>query len=264
MSSAESFSVSQVGEIYNVGQRIKFTASEPNAITKRFQSMTFDVRITKQIAIGPGRHSQVVIVRVVDAVSKVLDEPLVAKFYDPRFCQQVDSAEWPGGRRQLCDVMKTNESKAYRTLEPLQGSEIPNFLGEYTCSHPDTVATGFDYPDAILLELINLHTLADIRPQDLNMTDRVTIKNRAYTILSKIHHLGVYHHDIRPANVFWNRSNDLKLIDYGLATFKDGRTTETIEEWTMLDEGQLMSMLDDYGIEYEGPSPASWFHKSGW
>src|SRR5271155_5407352 len=109
MSSAASLSVSQMGEIYNVGRRIRFTASEPDAITKQLESMTFDVGITKQIAIGPGRHSQVVIVRIIGAVSKSLDVPLVAKFYDPRFCQEVDSSEWPGGRPQLCAVMKTNE-----------------------------------------------------------------------------------------------------------------------------------------------------------
>jgi serine/threonine protein kinase len=264
MSSAASLSVSQMGEIYNVGRRIRFTASKPDAITKQLESMTFDVGIIEQIAIGIGRHSQVVIVRIIGAVSMGLDVPLVAKFYDPRFCQEVDFSEWPGGRLQRCAVMKTNESKAYRTLEPLQGSEIPNYLGEYTCCSPETAATAYDYPDAILLEFIDLPTLADIQPPDLSMTDRVTLKNRAYIVLSKIHHLGVYHHDIRPANVFWDRSNNIKVIDYGLATFKDGRTTETIEEWTLLDEGQLMSLLDDYGIEYEGPSAAPWFDESEW
>jgi serine/threonine protein kinase len=251
-------------EIYNVERQIRFTASEPNAITKQLESMTFDVGITKQVAIGPGRHSQVVMVRIIGAECKGLDVPLVAKFYDPRFCQEVDSCDWPGGRPQFCAATKTNESKAYRTLEPLQGSEIPNFLGEYTCCSPKSATTTFDYPYAILLELIDLPTLADIPPQDLSMTDRVTLKSRAYTVLRKIHDLGVYHHDIRPANVFWNRLSDLKVMDYGLATFKDGRTAKTIEEWTMLDKGQLMSLLHDYGIEYEGPSAAPWFDKSGW
>ena len=63
--------------------------------------------------------------------------------------------------------------------------------------------------------------------------------------------------------MFWDRLNNVKVIDYGLATFKDGRTTETIEEWTLLDEGQLMSLLHNYGIEYEEP-PAPWFDKSEW
>ena len=75
--------------------------------------------------------------------------------------------------------MKTNESEAYRTLEPLQGSEIPNFLGEYTCCSPETAATAFNYPDAILLEFIDLPTLADIQPPDLSITEIVMLKTRA-------------------------------------------------------------------------------------
>src|SRR5579862_7396745 len=88
MSSAESIPASQLGEIYSVGRRITFTASKPNAITKQLESMTFDVEITKQVAIDTGPHSQV-IVRIVGA-KLGLDGPLVAKFYDRRFCQEVD------------------------------------------------------------------------------------------------------------------------------------------------------------------------------
>src|SRR5579862_4285568 len=95
MSSAESIPASQMGEIYSVGRRITFTASKPNAITEQLESMTFDVEITKQVVIGTWPHSQVVIVRIVGA-KLGLDGPLVAKFYDHRFCQEVDSAEWPG------------------------------------------------------------------------------------------------------------------------------------------------------------------------
>lgn len=252
-----------MGEIYSVGHRITFTALQPYALTNQLESMVFDVEITKQIAIGTGLHSQVVFVRIIGE-RKGLDLPLVAKFYDHRFFQEVDPAEWPGGRLQRCLTMRSNELKAYQTLQPLQGSEIPKFLGEYTCRNPQTTDTAFSFPDAILLEFVDLQTLADIRPQDLSMTDRITLKDRAFAVLNKIHDLGVYHRDIRPANVFWNRSNDLKIIDYGLATFKDGKTTETIDEWTKLDKGQLMSMLVDYGIEYEGPRAASWFDKTGW
>ena len=143
----------------------------------------------------------------------------------------------------LLRITRSNELKAYRTLQLLQGSEIPNFLGEYTCRNPQTTDTAFSFPDAILLEFVDLQTLADIRPQDLSMTDRITLKDRAFAVLNKIHDLGVYHRDIRPANVFWNRSKDLKIIDYGLATFKDGKTTDIIEEWTKLDKGHFISML---------------------
>jgi serine/threonine protein kinase len=264
MSSAESFSVSQVEEVYTVDQRIRFKASKPNAITNELESMTFDIKITQQLAVGQGIRSQVLVVRIVNQVNNTLDVPLVAKFYDARFCPEVDFTEWPGGRLQLCAAMKTNESKAYQKLEPLQGSEIPKFLGEYTCCHPDNAVMRIGYPDAILLEFVDLHSLADIRSQDLSTNDRDTLKNRAFTVLSKIHSLGVYHRDLRPENMFWNRLNDLKLIDFDQATFNDGRTTEAIEQWITSDKGQLMSMLHDYNIEYEGPPPPEWFVKSVW
>ena len=104
--------VSQVVEVYAIGQRIRFNAPESSAITEQLKSMTFEVEITKQLAVGPDRCSQVLIVRMANVVNKTLDMPLVAKFYDPRFFRQVDSHEWPGGREQLYSAMKMKESKA--------------------------------------------------------------------------------------------------------------------------------------------------------
>ena len=101
-----------------------------------------------------------VVVRIVGA-KKDLDIPLMAKAYDHRFCQEMDSAEYPSERLQ-CRAMKTNEANTDRMLELLQGSKIPNFLGEYTCRSQESATMVFDYPDVILLTLVNIQTLADI------------------------------------------------------------------------------------------------------
>lgn len=250
-------------EAYDVGRRFQLTAAEPNAMTAKLDSMTFDVEITKHLAVAPGRRCQVLVVRIINRVNAGLDPVFVAKCYDPTFCPEVDPVEWPGGRQVFCASLRSIETKAYKTLQPLQGTQIPTFYGEYKYDIPEDVPSQFSCADAVLLEVINHSTLGDIEPQDLAAEEKIALRDRGFTLLDQIHALGVYHHDIKAANLFWDRSNHLMLGDYESATFKSDSTIDRIAEWIASDKGQLISMFHDYGIEDTRPDAPSWFRSWG-
>jgi serine/threonine protein kinase len=245
-------------EAYGLGRRFQLQAAEPNAITAGLDSMTLDIEITKHLAVGRDRRCQVLVVRIVNGGSAD-PNTFVAKFYDPTFCADVEPAEWPGGREQFCASCRSNETKAYKTLNQLQGTDIPIFYGEYKYQPPNDAPSQFSSAYAILLEVINHCTLGDIEPHDLAADEKGTLKDRGFALLDNIHSLGVYHHDIRADNLFWDRKKQLKLGDYEFATFKNERTTDRITEWVALDKGQLISMLEHYGIKDDRPQKAGWF-----
>ena len=117
---------------------------------------------------------------------------------------------------------------------------------------------------AILLEHVTtIPTLADIRREELSKDDQVTLERTSYTVHNRINSLGVYHRDIRPENVFWDGKDQLKFIDFDLASFDDeDQRVDFSDECLKLDKGGLMSMLDDYGIPHKLGHAAPWFDKS--
>ena len=212
--------------------------------------------------MGPGRRCQVLVVRIITDSNAVLDKVYVAKCYDPTLCPDVERTEWPGGTQQNCTSLKNTETKAYKILHQLQGTDLPTFYGVYKYDIPNNISSRYVEADAILLEVINHSTLGDIDPGDLSPDEKLELKRLGDALLAKIHNLGVYHHDITPENLLWDRRKSLKLIDFEAATFRDGNGSDRTKEWIALDRGKLISLLEGYGIKDERPAPAPWFF--GW
>jgi serine/threonine protein kinase len=204
--------------------------------------------------VGGHRRSQVLVVRIVEGTSRKLQEStFVAKCYDPRFSPSVHAAEWPGGPEQFCASGKNTESKAYKLLHQLQGIYVPTFYGDYTYQYSTDVQPG--RADVILLQVVNDPNLGNLKPQDLSPTEIVALKAAAFTALDQIHLHGVYHRDLNPDNLFWNRGDHVKICDYEDAICGGDRNMDCIRRLVASDRGQLLSILVEYGVKDTRPLP---------
>jgi hypothetical protein len=123
-----------------------------HAMVNRLDSTVFDIEIIKPLAVGPNRCCQVVVLRIVERVRQDLNPVFIAKIYDPLFCPEVDSKEWPGGQREFIASLGNIEAKAYQKLQRLQGKHILNYYDQYKYHIPDHVHSEFNSVDVILLE----------------------------------------------------------------------------------------------------------------
>lgn len=77
---------------------------------------------------------------------------------------------------------------------------------------------GYWYATMEYVDGWTLAELLDRRPLQLNEVLRIT--QQALAALDYMHEAGVVHCDIKPANVMWSRSGQVKFIDFGVATFR--------------------------------------------
>jgi serine/threonine protein kinase len=210
-----------------------------SSITTRFQAIS-------NLSAGFGQRSQVVLARNVDEPSAPLS---VLKFYDPTF---LDPRSYPEGREAACDVFQSAEAMAYRALESLQGNGIPPFQGEYRYRRPGALCMCFCYK-VNLLGFVDGVPLGDLHPDSFTVDQRSSLASDAFSLLDKIHQLGVYHHDLIASNLLWN-GKSITILNFENVTFCQDAEEDLIREWVALDKGQLMSTLvESVGIEDTRP-----------
>jgi len=227
------------GQIFEL--RAADTSLDTSSITTRF-------KIVCNLSVGFGKRSQVVGARNVDEPSAPLS---VLKFYDPTF---LDPRSCPEGRKAACDIRRSTEARAYRTLESLQGNGIPHFRGEYRYAKRDDVCTCFCYKVNLLDFVDDGIPLSDLRPGHFTVDQKSSLASDAFILLENMHTLGVYHHDLIASNCIWN-GKSITIIDFENATFRANAEEDLIDEWIALDKGQLMSTLvESVGIEDTRPT----------
>jgi hypothetical protein len=205
VSTSEDYHTQSPEIAYKLGSHVELEAT---AGVKTPDSAIY-VEILEHRSVGFDQRSQVVIVKlihgslrggVVQQTTLEAGSHILAKFYDPRYAEPAE--EWIGGAAGMCAWSKANETAAYTILSTLQGSEIPEFYGEYTYHLP----TNPDLHIAVLLlEFIEDPDLTNL--QTVQYSDD-ELKALGVTLFSKIqilHSYGVYHHDIRVANLLWGR-----------------------------------------------------------
>ncbi len=80
----------------------------------------------------------------------------------------------------------------------------------------------------IVMELLEGENLEQRRERlggRLPLDDALTIADGVLDVLSAAHEHEVLHRDLKPANVFITRANEVKLLDFGVARFNDGRSS---------------------------------------
>src|SRR5439155_19319284 len=101
-------------------------------------------------------------------------------------------------------------------------------------SHP-AIAGGYDYGEEdgrpyIVMELIDGDTLAD-RVQRIGALDpeeTVRIGAAVADALAFAHAQGIVHRDVKPANIMFDRSNAVRVLDFGIAAPLEGSTGLTL------------------------------------
>lgn len=247
-------------EGYTVGRQLKFVASEASPITTQLGLMSFNVEILKQLSVGKDRSSQVLVVQIAGYNAKSIDSSIfVAKCYDPMFCRSDVRPEWHSCEA-YCSACQKIESKAYRRLHELQQKVLPAFYGEYQYS--TSSPSQFSPMCAILVEYIAHPTLERLNPQDVSQDTLARLESATRLSVCQCHDLGVYHHDIRPSNIFFTGEQAI-ICDWENATFDDDDTKEDPQNWSESDMSALISTLKKFGLEDKRPDPPAWFFNWG-
>ena len=152
---------------------------------------------------------------------------------------RVDSLLGVGGMASVFAVTHRNGSRAaLKVLHPelAQSADIRSrFLREgYVANridHPGVVRIIDDDDDDefktvfLVMELLDGETVADriVRSGGRLAVDHARdIADRALDVLAAAHDEGVVHRDIKPENLFLTRSDELKVLDFGIARVLDG------------------------------------------
>lgn len=252
---------------YPIHGRLVLEATKENQLTESLGSMMIEVDVEQWFSVGQNQRSQVLLVRVVEPECNLNLQPLVAKVFDPNLVPFVDRRAWPEGPQQFCTAGKEAEVAAYTRLEPFQGRNIPHFYGEFRFHDQSDLASTYSV-HSILLQFINLPSLADFEPKDYSPSERNVIKSEVYDLLDKFHEQGVYRIDQNPANWFWNRrQSTLMVCDFEDTYCVTEKTPDfvrdtLIPEWTLQDRGDLEATLHkSCGVGYKLPVDYSLFQR---
>jgi serine/threonine protein kinase len=99
--------------------------------------------------------------------------------------------------------------------------------------HPGAVAildddTAQDGAPFLVMELLDGESLSGALTRaggSLPLPDALAITGQVLEVLAAAHANGIIHRDIKPANVFVTRTGHAKLLDFGLARIRDGKTS---------------------------------------
>jgi len=142
-----------------------------------------------------------------------------------------------GAHSSILHVRRQADSKQYALkVVPLDGPDDQKFLEQ--ARHEFKVAQKLDHANLIkiyaleevkdwlfrvkkahlLIEFVNGKTLDTAPP--LSMPKLVSVFKQVAAGLEHMHRRNVLHADMKPANVMFSRSGEVKIIDYGLAWIK--------------------------------------------
>ena len=125
---------------------------------------------------------------------------LVARFYDPFYYNDPKGEIDP-----FIDIDRSTaiEPEAYRRLQPVQGSLVPKFHGLFLCRIPSQLRNVY----VILLDYVRGVDLASLHSRALCADHKNAITDEVVQVISRLHFLGVEHHDITPGNLILLPSN---------------------------------------------------------
>ena len=78
--------------------------------------------------------------------------------------------------------------------------------------------------DVLVLELIDGRTLAEVLDDGLSITEKLRIARDVAAVLVAAHRTGILHRDLKPENVMLTKSDQVKVLDFGLARWLEQKT----------------------------------------
>ena len=112
---------------HSTGHQFEFRSIEPPK--GKIVVPTFTLEVTKTLAVGFPRRSQVVVAKFIDPNNSELSETrFVVKFFDQTLYTIDEEEGWPRNRKKSYDTFQKSEAKAYNILHPLQGNGIPHMM----------------------------------------------------------------------------------------------------------------------------------------
>jgi eukaryotic-like serine/threonine-protein kinase len=145
-----------------------------------------------------------------------------------------------GAHSTILHIRRNKDSKQYALkVVPITGAEDQKFVEQ--ARHEFEVAQLLDHPNLIkiyametvrdlLLRPHNLHLLIEyVNGKTLDLCPRFEITRLVQIFVQvaagmvHMHRRGIYHADLKPNNILYSRSGDVKIIDYGLAWLKGER-----------------------------------------
>jgi serine/threonine protein kinase len=142
-----------------------------------------------------------------------------------------------GAHSTILHIRRNKDSKQYALkVVPIAGGEDQKFVEQ--ARHEFDVAQLLDHPNLIkvfametvrdlLLRPTNLHLLTEyVNGKTLDTCPALPIRRLIQVFVQiasgmvQMHRRGVYHADLKPNNIIYSRTGDVKIIDFGLAWTK--------------------------------------------
>ncbi|KAH0786420.1 AGC family protein kinase [Histomonas meleagridis] len=122
-------------------------------------------------------------------------------------------------------------SQAMKEVQCLAAINSPRILRYYS-SWLDKDEVNGDFSLYIQTELVSGKTLANLLKErkSVNVQNALYILKELTKALEEIHSVGVVHRDINPSNIIINENGNLKVIDFGISTFKVSKVNLVTEE----------------------------------
>jgi serine/threonine protein kinase len=142
-----------------------------------------------------------------------------------------------GAHSTILHIRRNKDSKQYALkVVPIEGAEDQKFIEQ--ARHEFEVAQLLDHPN--LIKIYAMETVRDLllRPQSLHLlieyangktldlcprfeiTRLVQIFVQVAAGMVQMHRRGIYHADLKPNNILYTHTGEVKIIDYGLAWLK--------------------------------------------
>jgi serine/threonine protein kinase/Tfp pilus assembly protein PilF len=177
-------------------------------------------------------------------------EPVTARTYLDRYV-----IERPLGAGGMGEVFRAQDTRLQRTvaikLLPQKTADDSalrrRFLNEARAAsalnHPNIVSM-FDICtekdiDFLVMEFVDGHTLTDLLLKEtLGLDQLAAVGSQVALALGAAHAAGIVHRDIKPANIMVTRSNQVKVLDFGIA-----KVTQSEAETRLTGGGQIVGTV---------------------
>ncbi len=143
--------------------------------------------------------------------------------YDPRLNRQVALKAIPLAEEFSEDELEDVKLRFFREAEAAGRLDHPEIVGVYDVGEDNNLAY-------IAMEYVDGHRLSEFTSPGHLLAEKTVLELTARTAdaLHYAHSRGVVHRDIKPSNLLYNEdTNQLKIADFGIARFDDGKRTRT-------------------------------------